>query len=173
MVAVYRVRQGTRALFAFTQQVDESLAEQYLTPGLMALFRKMRRSEQLHSLNVLRALLAEGEITASLAIAGLLHDAGKTCYPLMLWQRSLPVVVKAISPATFHHLSEQNPTNFLSRGFVVYVHHPEWSGELLEAAGAPADAVWLAAHHAEKAGVWREHRLYTDLVRLQQADDTN
>jgi hypothetical protein len=173
MIAVYRVRQGTRALFAFTHTVDEALAQRYLSPALMGLFRQMRRSEQLHSLNVLRALLAEGDVTASLAIAALLHDVGKTRYPLMLWQRSLPVVVKAASPATMRRLSEQNPPNFLSRGFVVYIHHPEWSGELLEAAGAPADAIWLAVHHADKADVWRDHYLYGDLVRLQQADDTN
>jgi hypothetical protein len=170
--AVYRLRQGLRALFAFTQTVDYPLAVQHLTPPLLASFRQMRRSEQLHSLRVLRALLAEGDVSPALATAALLHDVGKSRYPLSLWQRSLPVAVKKLSPALLARLSRANPQNRWLRGFVVYVHHPAWSGDIVTAGSGSTDAVWLCTQHADNAGQWRTHPLHGDLLRLQAADDT-
>jgi hypothetical protein len=173
MTALYRLSQGLRALFSFAQPVDYALVAAYLSPPLLARFRELRRSEQLHSLRVLRALLDEGDTPHDLAVVGLLHDVGKSRYPLSLWQRSLPVLLKALSPRWLQHLSDGDPRNRWLRGFVVYVHHPAWSGDIIAQGGGSADSVWLAAHHADDAAGWREHRLYTWLVRLQRADDMN
>jgi hypothetical protein len=170
-MALYRLRQGLRALFAFTRPVDDALAAQHLTPALLAHFRQMRRSEQQHSLRVLRALLDDGGVSPTLATAALLHDVGKICYPMSLWQRSLPVLVKAFSRALLRRLSARDPRNIWTRGFVVYVHHPAWSGQIIAAGGGNEDAVWLAAHHADDADGWRVHPLHGDLLRLQYADD--
>lgn len=63
MSALNRIQQGIRALLAFTQTVDYELTERYLTTEQMALFRRMAKSEQLHSLNVLRDVLAQEEQT--------------------------------------------------------------------------------------------------------------
>src|SRR5215213_6736056 len=98
-MAIQRLRQGIRALFAFTQPVDFDLAASYLTPAEMALFRQMRRSEQLHSLNVLRTVLAESAaaqqfVPPELAVAALLHDVGKSRYPLAVWQKTIAVLVR-------------------------------------------------------------------------------
>jgi hypothetical protein len=169
--ALYRLQQGLRALFAFTQTVDYALAEQHLSPALLASFRALRRSEQLHSLRVLRALLAQGDVSPALATAALLHDVGKCRYPMSLWQRSLPVLVKAASPALLARLSSSDPRHRWTRGFVVYVHHPAWSGEIVAEGGGSADAIWLCVHHADDAAQWRAHPLYGDLLRLQAADD--
>jgi hypothetical protein len=168
---LYRLRQGLRALFAFARPVDEALAARHLAPALLASFRQMRRSEQQHSLRVLRAIMLQGDVSPTLAVAALLHDVGKSCYPLSLWQRSLPVIVKTLSPGALRTLSAGDPHKRWLRGFVVYVHHPAWSGEIIAAAGGAADAVWLAAHHADDAALWRAHPLHDDLVRLQIADD--
>lgn len=172
-MAVYRLRQGLRALLAFSQPVDYTLAEHYLTPMLLARFCEMRRSEQLHSLRVLRALLAQGETSHALAVAALLHDVGKSLYPMSLWQRSLPVLVKAVSPRWLERLAQNDPRSRWLRGFVVYVHHPAWSGDLIERHNGSADAVWLAAHHADPPDQWRAHPLYQSLCRLQTMDDTH
>jgi hypothetical protein len=169
--ALYRLRQGLRALFAFAFAVDESLAAHHLSPALLASFRAMRRSERQHSLRVLRALLRAGEVSPALAIAALLHDVGKSCYPMALWQRSLPVLVRAIAPTLFARLSQSDPQNPWVRGFVVYMHHPRWSAEIIIRCGGGDDAAWLAEHHADDAQQWRTHPLSADLVRLKYADD--
>jgi hypothetical protein len=170
---VLRLRQGVRALLAFSQPVEADLAAAYLTPPLLSLFAGMRRSEQLHSLNVLRAVLAQGETPLELAIAALLHDVGKSRYPLALWQKTVPVIVRALSPAMQAKLSSGDPSVLWQRPFVVYAQHPAWSAELAASAGAPADAVWLIEHHQQNEARWRGHRLHYLLKRLQTADDAN
>src|SRR4051812_25423001 len=98
MPVVYRLQQGVRALFAFSQPVEISLAERYLSPSLMALFQQMDRGEQLHSLAVLRDVLAQGDTPNDLAVAALLHDVGKSRYPIGVWQKTLAVMVRALVP---------------------------------------------------------------------------
>ncbi|MCC6613998.1 MAG: HD domain-containing protein [Anaerolineae bacterium] len=167
--ALYRVRQGLRALFAFAFPVDYTQAQRFLSPALMAQFQAMRRSEQLHSLRVLRAV---GDLSPGLAVAALLHDVGKSRYPMSLWQRTLPVLVKRFFPEMFMRLSAGDPATRWQRGFVVYAHHPLWSADIIAEGGGPAEAVWLAAHHADDPAQWRQHPLYDSLCRLQAADDT-
>jgi hypothetical protein len=170
----YRLRQGLRAMFAFARPVDSALAADFLTPAQLALFLRMRRGEQLHSLNVLRAVLAQSANTPpELAVAALLHDVGKSRYPTRLWQKTVAVLVRALLPSLFVRLSAQNPQDFWARPFAVYVHHPAWSAELLAQAGASESAIWLVAHHADDAARWRSHELFPLLQRLRMADDAN
>lgn len=174
MTAVYRLRQGLRAVFAFSQAVDVDLVARYLTPDLLALFRQMRHSEQLHSLNVLRDVSDNVEETPrELAIAALLHDVGKVRYPLWVWQKTLAVLVRAVAPGLFQRWSQGNPLNLWKRPFVVYVQHPAWSAAMLRQLGAPEAAVWLVEHHQENATQWETHPHYGLLCRLQAADDAN
>ncbi|MBE0688821.1 MAG: HD domain-containing protein [Anaerolineae bacterium] len=168
---LYRLRQGVRALFAFAQPVDDALAGRFLSPALLKHFQALRRSEQLHSLRVLRALLTEGEVSPGLTVAALLHDVGKSRYPMSLWQRTLPVLVKRFFPQSFAQMSAGDPAKRWQRGFVVYVHHPAWSADIIAEGGGDADAAWLAAHHADDPQHWREHPLYDQLCRLQAADN--
>lgn len=133
----------------------------------------MRRSEQLHSLDVLRTILRDGDAPPALTVAALLHDCGKTRYPLAVWQKTAAVLVRRAAPRLFERLSAGDPRHPLIRPFVVYVHHPAWSADLMRAAGADADAVWLAAHHQQDRTRWRDHELFHVLERLQRADDAN
>lgn len=173
MTAAYRIRQGLQAIFAFAQPVELPLAAQYLTPELLSLFSQMRHNEQLHSLNVLRDVLATGTTPPDLAVAALLHDVGKSRYPLRTWQKTLVVIARKFTPKLFERWSKGNPANLWMRPFVVYIEHPTWSAEMIAVAGASETAIWLVAHHQEAASRWSSHALASLLQRLQQADDVN
>ena len=172
----YWFRQGIQALTAFAQPVDFDLAATYLSPDLMTLFRRMQRNDQLHSLNVLRSVLAHGPTPPELATAALLHDAGKSRYHVMVWQRTLATLLWVAMPAQFERLGRCDNTESVAywrRGFVVYIQHPVWSAEMAAQLGASESALWLIAHHQEDAALHRAHPLYPLLLRLQSADDAN
>lgn len=174
MAVAGRLRQGFRAVFAFSQPVDLDLAAQYLSPELLALFGRMQRGEQLHSLRVLRDVLAQESNTPhDLALAALLHDVGKSRYPLAVWQKTLTVLVRAGLPGLFKKWSKGDAVNFWLRPFVVHVQHPLWSAELIAAEGTSERAVWLVEHHADSLNLWVNHPNRDLLRRLQVADDAN
>jgi hypothetical protein len=173
-VSVQRIRQGLRALLAFSYTVDYPLAEQYLNAKQLVLFRQMGRSEQLHSLNVLRSVLAQSTQTPhDLAVAALMHDVGKSRYILAVWQKTVAVLVNKFLPKLSVRLSAHHQLAFWNAPFVVRQWHPQWSAELLSEVGSTEGVIWLAEHHADDAEQWREHPSYPLLVRLQQADDAN
>lgn len=174
MTAVARLRQGIRALMAFTQTVDYDLAAVYLSPAQLALFRRTQRSEQLHGLNVLRAVLTQRDSTPhDLAVAALLHDVGKSRYPLAVWEKSLPVIVRKLLPGVYARCSAASPARIWCRPFVVVKHHPEWSAELVVQTGVSERVRWLIAHHADPLDDWHGHPDMALLARLKQADDAN
>lgn len=169
-----RLQQGLRALFASMQALDYQLAERYLSPTEMALFKQLAPSEQLHSLNVLRDVLAHAQQTPpDLAVAALLHDIGKIHKHLSVFQKTVAVLIRAISPALDDHLSRPGALSTWRAPFIVRRHHPQWSGELLTQAGSSEGTIWLATHHADDATRWTHHPYHGLLLRLQSADDAN
>jgi hypothetical protein len=176
VTAAARVRQGVRALLAFAQEVDFVLAARYLSPAQMALFRQMRRTDQLHSLNVLRDVLAgnpPSESIGDLATAALLHDAGKSRYPLAVWQKTFSVLLRGLLPQVYDRWSRQgSPRNPFQRGCLVSEQHPAWSAAMAAEAGTSERALWLIENHAAK-DIAPAHPYSNLLKRLQQADDAN
>jgi len=167
-----RLRQGVRALTAWIRPVDEALAASVLPPGLLALFYRLRRSEQIHSLRVLRTLRAAGEDDPDLMVAALLHDVGKTIGPFSLPERVLVVLVRKFAPALYSRWGAGEPRGW-TRPFAISLRHPEWSAQMVAAAGGSPRAVALCRRHAEPlTGPPRDdtERL---LLALQQADDLN
>lgn len=174
MTAGHRLQQGLRALFAFTRIPDQQFAAQYLSSTQLQWFTQMTRGEQLHSLNVLRDVLAQGATPDDLAAAALLHDVGKSRYAMTVWQKTLPVVVRALIPRWYIRLSQGNPANWLARPFVVNAQHPAWGGELLATqTDASERLIWLVTHHADALSEWIGHPYAPLLQRLQVADNAN
>jgi len=136
--AVGRVRQGVRALSAWAKPVDHALVEATLAEPLRVLFYRMRRSEQLHSLNVLRRVMAAGEAPAALRVAALLHDCGKARAPFSLPERVIVVLVKAAAPSLAKQwgAGDESGLRTWRRPFVLSAQHPAWGAAMAELAGA-------------------------------------
>lgn len=175
MTALYRVTQGVRALVAFTQSVDYTLPECYLTDDLLAAFKQMKRSEQLHSIRVLKAVLDQEPTTPhDLAVAALMHDSGKARYPLSVYGKTAAHLARKLLPPLYHYGSEHDPRYARwARPFIVAKYHPLWSADILRRCYASERAVWLVEHHQEVVAGWMEHPYAGLLWRLQRADDTN
>jgi hypothetical protein len=105
--------------------------------------------------------------------AALLHDVGKSRYPISVLQKTWVVIARALVPSAYTRWSKGNPLNLWERPFVVYEQHPLWSAELLRAAEASEAACWLVAHHADRTEIAPTSTQLEWLKRLQQADDQN
>ncbi|RLC68630.1 MAG: hypothetical protein DRI52_09655, partial [Chloroflexi bacterium] len=101
---MYRVRQFWWALRAQVPADAWPIIEANLTAEQLALFRTMPPSDQRHSLNVYRTLLAEGQTNQDLLVAALLHDVGKAGGQLRLWHRVAIVLLRAFWPAALDYL---------------------------------------------------------------------
>ncbi len=169
-----RIQQGVRALLAFATPLDSDLAQQYLSPAEFDAFQQMARAEQLHSLNVLRDVLAQLEETPDpLAVAALLHDVGKSRYHLAVWQKTISVLMKQFAPTLVARINQSERLTFWSAPFIVREKHPQWSADILETCESDPIATWLVLHHQESAKIYQNHPNYPLLVRLQQADNAN
>jgi predicted hydrolase (HD superfamily) len=149
-----------------------ALAAEILSPPLLVLFQQMRRSEQQHSLNVLRTLRGWGYDNPALLTAALLHDVGKTRYPFYLWDRTIVVLVKAAVPSLAKKLGQGKPSG-LQRPFAVSFQHPQWSAEMVKAADADPLATALIEAHQQHMNGNPQNQMERLLAALQSADDAN
>ncbi len=169
-----RLAQGLRALLAFAMSPDLALAQKYLSDCEFAAFQAMSRSEQLHSLKVLRALLdAEPDAPSVLTAAALLHDVGKSRRRLAVWQKTLAVLVQSLAPGLSQQLSREESPSAWRIPFIVRQHHPKWGGEILRACGSDAELIWLVEHHQAEANAHRAHPAVTMLHSLKAADNAH
>ena len=142
----HRLWQGFRALTAFARPVDYAAVAEVLSPELLTLFKRMRRSEQIHCLHVMHYLRERGHQHPDLLIAALLHDVGKSRYPLTLAGRTMAVLIRKFLPKQYERWAQSKPQGW-RRPFVIAVQHPIWSAEDMAAAGASPLAVALARRH--------------------------
>lgn len=168
---MHRFAQGAGALFAFARSPDLDLARRHLSPCESNAFQSMSRSEQLHSLNVLRKTLeADAAAPNSLRTAALLHDVGKSRCQLSTWQKTFAVIIEAVAPRLSRRLGEDETISCWRAPFVVRRHHAKWSGEILRNCGSGADVIWLAERHQDDLERHRHSPRYELLASLQRAD---
>lgn len=171
---MHRVRQGLRGLFGFAFQPDYALAERYLTPDMMVVFKEMSRGEQLHSLHVLRDVLAQASHTPhDLAVAALMHDSGKSRYQVSTLGKTYAVALREIAPGLHQYLAREGPESWLARPCAVAVQHAKWSAEIMTKLGANERIIWLVRNHQSKPEKWEDHPNAHLMRRLQAADNAN
>jgi hypothetical protein len=149
---------------------DRMIASQILSPPLMQLFERQRGSEQAHSLRLCRQLLEHKDNQPDLLVAALLHDVGKSRYPLFIWERVWIVLGKALFPERVKKWGQASPHGW-RRAFVIAEKHPAWGAEMAAQAGASPLAVALIRRHQTRLkgeALSPEDRL---LQRLQLFDD--
>jgi len=165
----YRARQFWQALTATPAAEDVHRASQLLSPQLLALFLDQTASEQVHSLNVFLQLCDQGERSPDLLSAALLHDIGKSRFPLRIWERVVVVIGRALALRQTEFWGRAEPRGW-KRPFVVARRHAGWGAEMAAAGGAsPLTIELIRRHHAPLADglVEPEDRL---LQRLQILD---
>jgi hypothetical protein len=175
----YRVSQFREAIWAAPEPTDLELAQTYLNPAQMELFARMHASEQAHSLRVFKQLLnepLEDENNHDLLVAALLHDVGKSCHPLALWERAVVVLIKRMFPRQSTRWGAVTPADDdversnWRRPFIIAEQHPGWGAEMAAAVGSSPLATALILRHQtilSADAVTLEDRL---LKRLQAAD---
>lgn len=173
--ALYRGRQFCGAVAAAVWPLtaeERALVRRCLPEAAWPLFDGMARADQRHSLRVLAALRARGEMERALWQAALLHDCAKRVGGVRLWHRVARVLLQAFWPAYLAQLAAGPAPGRTSwrRGLWMLAHHGEVGAELAAAAGCDPVAVTLIRHHEER-------RPATDSVvgrllsALQAADD--
>jgi hypothetical protein len=176
MRLAYRVRQFWYALFARPTPEDLALARSALSAPQMRLFEQLQPSEQVHSLSIYRQLLLHGETQPDLLVAALLHDVGKSSYPLHPWERALIVLARAIVPERVKDWGRGQPLGW-QRAFVVAQQHPAWGAEMAAQAGASPLAVNIIRQHQDfplAPGGPQPTNLTEDLLfRLKILDEDN
>lgn len=176
---LYRARQFWQAVGEKLTPEDLEEVKTVLTPAQVALFERMQPGEQAHSVRVFRSLLAAGERQSDLLVAALLHDAGKSRFPLRLWERALIVLAKAICPGWLKRWGRAPASGSWEemgwrRAFIVAERHADWGAEMAAQAGASALAVRIIRRHQDRevqtaaGSSGLEERL---LLALQAVDD--
>jgi hypothetical protein len=176
----YRVRQLWHAARVQSSPQDLTIAQSILAPAQLALFARLHPAEQAHSLKVARALLERGENDPDLLTAALLHDVGKICQPLRLWERAWIVLGKSFFPGLARRwgtaIQDGQAVIFFMRPFVTAEQHPTWGAELALQAGISPRAAALIRRHQTPLAARRVQPCPPDaddrlLGLLQSVDD--
>lgn len=176
---LYRTRQFWQAVGSKPSSDDMALVHTLLTVSQRTIFTQMQNSEQAHALLVLRKLLNQREDDQDLLIAALLHDVGKSRFPLRLWERVVVVLARKICPGCVQRWGERDFGNEQAphgwrRAFMIAVGHPVWGAEMAAQAGCSQMTINLIRRHQEKIPVFEAQDLCMEdslLLKLQAADD--
>ena len=150
--ARYRVRQFLNAATARIRPEERAAVAALLPPAALALFDRMPRDAQRHSLNVMQSLQGMGVRDPELLTAALLHDVGKVAADdagvrINLWLRGPLVLAEALTSRQVTRYASDNPADGWRYALHVHLAHPAIGAAWLDAAGLSPRICWLVAHH--------------------------
>lgn len=150
---LYRARQFRNALYVHLNPDELEDISQVLTARQLALFEKLAPSEQAHAFQVFQKVREQSltkKINAhpDLFAAALLHDIGKSRFPLRIWERVTIVLGKWLFPRKSRDWGEGTPNGW-ARPFVVAAQHPLWGAEMAEEFGVSPLVRSLILNHQE------------------------
>ena len=125
-------------------------AEQQLTDGELALFRRMRPADRRHAVGVARRVQAAlGEqATRPVLAAALLHDVGKVEARLGVYGRVVATLSRAVVRGDPETIRDWTRTRGMTRRVGLYLQHDRLGGDLLAMAGSdPLTEAWAREHH--------------------------
>ncbi|MEM7115100.1 MAG: HD domain-containing protein [Chloroflexota bacterium] len=170
---LYRCGQVWRLVWAKPlSETEWHEVEPRLNEAEAALFTRFSAGDQRHSFQVMTLLQAEGQRNQDLLTAALLHDIGKICYPIWLWERVAIVLAKVFWPDKLQAWGQGEAKGW-KRPFVVREKHPAWGAQLAQEAGATPLAVELIARHQDPLPNPLQTEVDHLLAQLQWADDQN
>ena len=128
--------------------VDDRWAEMHLSPGEVALWRRMSNPDRRHAIGVARAVVTAlgPAATRPLVAAALLHDVGKLASGYRTPGRVVATLVWAVVP-------DDRVASWAERGrhrrrLASYRDHPSVGARLIrEAGGDELTAAWAGEHH--------------------------
>ncbi|NOQ40166.1 MAG: HD domain-containing protein [Anaerolineales bacterium] len=169
----YRVWQFWQGFKRSPREGDQEALNTILFPEEQHLFQQLPAADQNHSLRVFRSLQIQGEDDPDLLKAALLHDLGKTRYPLRRWERVFAVLAAGLFPRRAQVWGEGKATG-LRRPLVIIKQHPQWGADLAQSAGSNPRTVWFIRNHERDLpeGSSSDEELIL-LRKLQTADNTN
>jgi hypothetical protein len=183
--ALHRVEQFFRATFARVRPAEIAALRSILTLEQIALFQRMDRIDQRHSLDVMDTLRRAGHHDRDLMQAALLHDAGKSVpvngkpmaagsesssahslvCRLTVWHRTAVVLMQEYTPGWLARLAADG--RGWKHPFALHVRHAATSAELARQAGSTPEVVAaIRGHHEPDSNDQRA-------ALLQWADEQN
>lgn len=148
----YRFLQFYHGLFPKISSEDQQLVQSFLSGPSLYLFQKQSLADQRHALDVAVDLLKNQAYLSfpekrTLIQAALLHDCGKTRYPLKLWQRVYIVLCNKLPLTTQEFLRNLNNCRSLSLPLILAQQHPKWGALLASQAGLTEYVIELIRTH--------------------------
>lgn len=147
MRPLYRLRQFFQAIFVRPDAAALTEVKTVLGSDLFNLFSQMTPFDQEHSIRVYWKLLECGESDPDLLAAGLLHDVGKSRYPLPIYERAIVVLFRDFFAG--RHLGSGGAIRWWERPFYNAQHHPVWGAEMALKHGASEKTAVLIRRHQD------------------------
>lgn len=174
----YRLRQFWQGLQAQVSPEERQLLNTLLPPAAAVLFAEMPIDAQRHGLNVLYAVRQAGFDQPELAVAALLHDAGKNAaaqagLALGLWLRGPLVLIETLWPALLRYWRSPDPQQGWRYLIYVQQEHPRIGAQWAQQLGCAPLTCWLIEHHQEQVVTAADPHQLVLLQILQIADGSN